>query len=110
MPQCAWHLCHNEAKRVYCSLACKNKTAVTKARKSLKLKAVALLGGKCCRCGYDKCVSALEFHHTDPTQKDFAISSGGINRSWDRVKTELLKCILVCANCHAEIHETKLVS
>ena len=47
---------------------------------------------------------ALEFHHLDPSQKDFGISSKGYTRSWDKVKEELDKCILVCSNCHREIH------
>jgi 5-methylcytosine-specific restriction endonuclease McrA len=61
-------------------------------------------GGKCCICGYDKCYDALEFHHLDPSQKDFGLSSNGHTRSWEKVKEELDKCILVCANCHREIH------
>lgn len=66
--------------------------------------AIAYKGGKCQICGYDKCVGALEFHHLDPTQKDFGISAKGYTRSWDKNKQELNKCILVCANCHREIH------
>ena len=61
-------------------------------------------GGKCEKCGYDKCVGALEFHHTDPSQKDFGIANKGYTRSWEKVRLELDKCILVCANCHREIH------
>lgn len=60
-------------------------------------------GSKCVRCGYDKCKSALHFHHLVPSTKDFQIS-GNWGLSWDKVKSELDKCILVCANCHAEIH------
>lgn len=66
--------------------------------------AIAYKGGKCQVCGYDKCVGALEFHHIDPTQKDFGISAKGYTRSWDKNRQELDKCILVCANCHREIH------
>ena len=59
-------------------------------------------GCKCERCGYDKNISALEFHHIDSRQKDFSITD--THRCWEEVKAELDKCILVCANCHREIH------
>jgi len=66
--------------------------------------AVAYKGDKCERCGYDHCIDALEFHHIDPTQKDFSISSKGYTRSWSKVKEELDKCMILCANCHRELH------
>ena len=65
---------------------------------------IAYKGGKCERCGYNKCNRALEFHHIDPGVKDFGISDQ-INRNIDDLKAEADKCILVCSNCHAEIHE-----
>lgn len=58
-------------------------------------------------CGYSKCIAALDFHHTDPSKKDFGISSGGYTRSFEKIKDELDKCILVCANCHRELHYNK---
>ena len=79
--------------------------AVQKRRIKVKLQAVDYKGGKCSLCGYSKCISALEFHHIDPEQKDFSISRDGNTRSWEKVKLELDKCILVCSNCHREIHE-----
>lgn len=60
-------------------------------------------GNKCLVCGYDKCIDALVFHHTDPFTKEFHLSNGE-TRSWEKYLKELEKCILVCANCHAEIH------
>ena len=66
--------------------------------------AIEYKGGKCECCGYDKCVSALEFHHLDSSTKEFGIGQKGYTRSWDKNKEELDKCILVCANCHIEIH------
>lgn len=66
--------------------------------------AVTYKGGKCERCGYDRCIDALEFHHIDPVQKDFTISAKGYTRSWNKVKAELDKCIMLCANCHRELH------
>lgn len=70
----------------------------------MKLKAVAYLGGKCNRCGYNKCVRALSFHHKDPSKKDFKFGSGA-PKKWETIKKELDKCELLCANCHAEEHE-----
>jgi 5-methylcytosine-specific restriction endonuclease McrA len=67
----------------------------------LKEHAVAFLGGECKGCGYDKSVVALEFHHRDPRQKDFEISS---KMSFTAIEPELRKCILLCSNCHAETH------
>lgn len=82
--------------------------AVDKRRRTLKIKAVRYKGGSCIKCGYDKCLAALEFHHINPTEKDFSISSYGHTKSWELIKTELDKCILVCANCHREIHDSEL--
>lgn len=77
---------------------------ITRRRRVLKLQAIEYKGGKCSRCGYDKSVAALEFHHLDPKQKERGIGNGR-TISWDRVKAEIEKCVLVCANCHREIHE-----
>ena len=81
-----------------------NVEAVTKRRRLLKLKAIEYKGGSCNICGYNKCPDAFDFHHSDPNEKDFAISTEGYTRSWEKVKKELDKCILLCANCHREIH------
>ena len=77
---------------------------VSSWRRALKQKAVDYKGGKCLTCGYDRCNSALDFHHLDPNEKDFGIASNGKTRSWDKVKSELDKCVLLCRNCHAEVH------
>jgi DNA replicative helicase MCM subunit Mcm2 (Cdc46/Mcm family) len=77
---------------------------IAEQRRKLKRRAIEYKGGKCVRCGYDKCPGALTFHHLDPNQKDFGISSQGITRSFEKIKTELDKCILLCHNCHAELH------
>jgi DNA replicative helicase MCM subunit Mcm2 (Cdc46/Mcm family) len=77
---------------------------VAEQRRILKLKAIEYKGGACQRCGYNKCPGALSFHHLDPNEKDYGISGGGVSRSFEKVKPELDKCILVCQNCHAEIH------
>lgn len=67
-----------------------------------KKQAVAELGGKCHRCGYDKCVRALTFHHPDE-DKQFQLSQNWW-LSWERLKVELEKCTLLCTNCHHEVH------
>ena len=72
-------------------------------RQRLKERATYVLGDKCACCGYDKCIQALEFHHLNPAEKDFSFS-GNTNRSWEDTRKEIQKCILVCANCHREIH------
>lgn len=78
--------------------------AVNKRRRRIKEKAVEYKGGKCEICSYNKNIGALQFHHLDPSKKDFAISHKGYSTNWDKVKQELDKCMLVCANCHFEIH------
>lgn len=104
---CEWHLCEKELtglQRKFCSKSCKTKLYVTNYRKKQKRAAVEYKGGKCQLCGYDKCVEALQFHHLDPNEKDFGIGGKGETRKWETIKTELDKCICLCANCHAEVH------
>jgi hypothetical protein len=72
-------------------------------RKRTKIKLLEYKGGKCEICGYDRCNRALQFHHRNPLEKDFTIS--GRSLSFDRLKDEVDKCVLVCANCHSEIHD-----
>jgi len=70
-----------------------------------KERMVSAMGGKCQCCGYDKCQQALAFHHIDPTIKELAFGSLRANpKKWESVVEELKKCILVCHNCHSEIH------
>lgn len=78
---------------------------VAKARRARKAKAVEYKGGKCERCGYCKSNAALTFHHKIPEEKSFGISEKGKARKWSVLQTELDKCVLLCHNCHAEIHE-----
>ena len=77
-------------------------------RRAIKKQLVKYKGGKCEICGYDKCLSALHFHHKNPNQKDFSLSDyTKRNKKVDMsiLYEEVDKCILVCANCHAEIHD-----
>lgn len=86
----------------------KRKAAIVKAvkrrRKKVRDMAVSYKGGKCQLCGYDKCRESLEFHHILKNKKNFGISEKGYTRSWDSIKSELDKCVLLCANCHREWH------
>jgi hypothetical protein len=75
---------------------------VTNSRRKLKLKLIEYMGGKCSICSYNNCIGALEFHHKDPTEKEFIL--GNNSRSYDAALKEALKCILLCANCHREAH------
>lgn len=66
-------------------------------------------GGRCVRCGYDGCQAALEFHHRDPSAKEFSVAQHLKNVGHryvltDRVRGELDKCDLLCSNCHREVH------
>lgn len=72
-------------------------------RTRLKERATYVLGNKCQICGYDKCIQALDFHHVNPEEKEFDFK-GNTNRSWQATRNEIQKCILLCANCHREVH------
>ena len=76
-------------------------------RKRIKQWALEYKGGKCQRCGYNKCSHALELHHLNPDEKEFSVSDRSIRLDWELIKKELDKCILICANCHREVHAIK---
>lgn len=84
-----------------------DKKHVQRAQRRKKLYAVKMLGGKCQICGYDKCIHALEFHHPNHDKK-YSPSYIIMRWSWEKVKEELQKTILICANCHREIHYKEL--
>lgn len=74
-----------------------------------KLEVINSLGGCCSRCGYKRNIAALEFHHLDPNEKEFQIDLRHFsNSSLEKLKQELDKCILLCANCHREEHNPHL--
>lgn len=76
---------------------------VGRRRREIKRKLVAEAGGKCMICSYDRCPRALEFHHLDPSTKEFHIGYTGVTRSLAKARAEARKCILLCSNCHAEV-------
>ena len=76
---------------------------VCDSRRRKKIRAIKYKGGKCQNCGYKNSVYSLSFHHVNPDEKDFTIAAK--IKSWDKIQLELDKCVLVCNNCHGEIHE-----
>ena len=77
--------------------------AVAKRRRKIKEMAIAYKGGKCQVCGYKRYQGALNLHHRNPATKEFSIGDKGYTRACEKVKKELDKCVLVCANCHREV-------
>ena len=88
---------HSECKK------CRSKRQ-SELYKRYKQDAVEYKGGKCVRCGYKRCLASLDFHHTDPETKDSDWKKMR-HRSFASTKSELDKCVLVCRNCHGEIHD-----
>ena len=76
---------------------------VHQKKRDIKRRAIDYLGGKCQRCGYKGIPSVYDFHHKNPEEKDF--SWGETRKTWDNLKSELDKCVLLCANCHREVHD-----
>ena len=99
-------------QRKFCSRNCKDRnwheSPYERQRKrgiKRKLKLIQLKGGGCETCGYNKNITALTFHHIDPTDKLFNLELRGIaNNNWQKVLGELKKCQLLCHNCHHELH------
>ena len=76
---------------------------VAARRRAVKRMLVEEAGGRCAACGYSRYVGALHFHHLDPAEKSFALARRGWTRSLEKAREEAGKCVLLCANCHAEI-------
>ena len=106
--KCGVKLSHNNKSGICRKCKPPSKThseVVAEFRRRRKRELIKYKGGKCEKCGYDKSVWSLHFHHIDPSKKDFNISRKGTCRSLEADKIEVDKCILVCSNCHGEIHE-----
>ena len=99
---------HGQAKYVlenrgsYRCMKCR-KADVAEWRRRAKQRLVKEAGGKCQLCGYDCYLGALQFHHLDPSSKSFPLSRRGCTRAFAELKAEAAKCVLLCANCHAEV-------
>ena len=114
---CGKKLTGNQKK--FCSASCKNKCYSEQkyhthySRKNdengslLKYEYIIKLGGKCSKCGYDKNISALSFHHL--RDKDFTLTSRAFSRMpKEMIENEIGKCVLLCQNCHHEEHYPEL--
>jgi transposase len=91
-----------DSRGIYRCLRCRSE-AVARRRRRLKAILVGEAGGRCSICGYDRYVGALQFHHRDSAEKRFGVGERGLTRSLADVRAEVAKCILLCANCHAEV-------
>lgn len=80
------------------------KQDTTRFRKRRKKLFVDMFGGKCEICGYSKCINSLHFHHLDPSDKTKTPHRLIYDHSINYSMGELKKCIMVCANCHGELH------
>ncbi len=88
-------------KKKYCPKCSQDRVA--EQRRKNKIRLVQYFGGKCIKCDYDKCITALTFHHRDPNGKEFSVSHKNI-KSFSRLLEEAKKCDLLCHNCHSEEH------
>lgn len=91
----------NSGSREYCNL-CQSERVMERVEKHRQM-AYDMFGRECKLCGYNKCLSALEYHHLDPEKKE-GNPSKILYRSWENVVKELSGCVLLCANCHREVH------
>lgn len=77
--------------------------AVVRWRRRAKLRLLEEAGGACIVCGFDRWPAALHFHHVDPSTKRFGIAASGASRSFEALREEAAKCVVLCANCHAAV-------
>lgn len=77
-------------------------SAMSRKRHSDRL--YSITGGACWICNYSECRAALDFHHMDPTKKEFQLSVREMQYKWDRILNEVQKCVLLCCRCHREYH------
>lgn len=109
--KCAYSHCYQKSIKVkgYCSVLCKGKQENLAKVEKIKEEVMLYLGGKCKRCNFNELLSVLQFHHLDPFDKKYEISSY-IHRGLRWLKPELEKCVLLCKNCHDVVHATKDVN
>lgn len=91
-----------EGRGYYRCKRCRSE-AVARRRRKVKSILVAEAGGRCCICGYDRSIGALEFHHLDRAEKRLGLSARGIAYALETLRVEAQKCVLLCANCHVEV-------
>lgn len=94
-----WIESHKEHLRKY------HRSYTAKYYRKRKRRLVDMLGGKCQKCGYDKCLSALEFHHLNPEEKESQREFQNGGKKFEQ-KIKEGKITLLCANCHREEHHS----
>jgi hypothetical protein len=98
------------AEAAKCDLLCANchrrrhKYQGSALAQAKKARAIRLMGDVCAGCSSVVPDSLFEFHHWNAREKEFGISRDGLARPWDAIAAELLKCVMLCANCHRELH------
>jgi len=93
----------NSSGKIYSwCLKCSEKDSMDRQR-ARKQECLDYLGGKCVICGYNKYQGALDFHHIDPAKKSFSLSKSKLSQL-EILKPELDKCVILCSNCHRELH------
>ena len=85
-----------------------NSATVIEFVKRRKENLIKVFGSKCCICGFNKWQSALEFHHINPEEKEFGLTTSSTTKAIEKQLEEMKKCILVCSNCHRGIHSNNL--
>jgi hypothetical protein len=97
--------CCNSCKQKFTNKKHKNYSTQQDKGKLRKIELMESKGGKCQQCGYNKNYAALCFHHLDPSVKEIKLTIREFsNNTLDKLKKEADKCILLCHNCHMELH------
>jgi transposase len=91
-----------EGRGYYRCKLCRSE-GVARHRRDIKATLAAEAGGRCVACGYDRYLGALQFHHLDPDEKRLMVNAAGATLSMAALRAEAAKCVLLCANCHAEV-------
>jgi hypothetical protein len=86
----------------------KDKASLDKMRKERIATLIQYKGGQCQICGYNRHQAGLDFHHIDPNSKLFNMGTG-MSRQWHVLTREADKCILLCSNCHRELHANQCI-
>jgi len=99
------HDCENKRQKKW-RKENKERVAIREARyrKNQRKELDKLKVNGCAICGYNKCNAVLDFHHVNPQDKKFSLQCSAMNRSLVNIIIEVNKCILLCSNCHKEIH------
>lgn len=103
----------NNAMRKYCyecvPAGLSSRERINHLDRLIKHILIQYKGGKCEKCGYDRCEGALHFHHRNPKEKEFVVSQINLSNEFGirQLYQEVDKCSLLCANCHAEEHYKK---